>query len=303
MQLGVAAAEVEPVGLGQCAVAQRAPVDDPGAGFLEQFQIFTVVELEGLIARHGDGHGGRAPSRPSRIRGPPLDPTARGPEQRVDVDVLLDQLRESAAQRGGVAPLGGGDEAQVALGEDERALVGQGAQHAALAGLGDGVAKPLPVDRATRAIEDDAGQLHVGIEALEAQQHRGGAPGHGARVQHQHDGRAQPLGDLGGGTRLARALEPVEAAHDPLDHREVGIGRVPSHRRHGVVVPAHPAIEVVRGAPGGEGVEARVDEVGTHLEPLHGQSPTAQRLQDSERDGGLSHPARHPGDDEGRDPW
>src|SRR4030095_386664 len=64
-----------------------------------------------------------------------------------------------------------------------------------------------------------------------------------------------------------------------------------------VALAAHPAIEVVRGAPGDELVKAGIDEVGADLEGLDRQAPPTKRLEQPERDGGLADSARRARDD------
>ena len=108
------------------------------------------------------------------------------------------------------------------LGQRERLLAAQGAQHAGPARGLHRVGQPLRVQVAADPVEDHARHVQVGVEALEAQHGGRGAPRLRARVHDQHDRRAQPLGYLRGGTVLARAVDAVEAAHDALDQAEVG---------------------------------------------------------------------------------
>src|SRR5439155_559829 len=115
---------------------------------------------------------------------------------------------------------------------------------------------------------------------------------------HQYDGSAQPLRDLRRRALLARAVDPVEAPHHALGHGQVRVLGLASDARLHRPVSAHPAVEVVRRAPSCERVEARIDEVGPHLERLHPEAARSQRFEQAERDRCLAHAARHPCDDD-----
>jgi hypothetical protein len=80
------------------------------------------------------------------------------------------------------------------------------------------------VDRTARAVEDDTGQLEVRVEPLEAQHHGRGTADECPGVQHQHHRRTEPPGNLRRRAILRHPIGPVEAAHDTLDHGQIGLG-------------------------------------------------------------------------------
>ena len=69
------------------------------------------------------------------------------------------------------------------------------------------------------------------------------------------------------------------------------------HVQH-ALAPAHPAVQVVRGAAGDDRVQAGIDEVGADLEGLHGEPATPQRFEQPQRDRRLAHAARDTGQDD-----
>ena len=186
----------------------------------------------------------------------------------------------------------------MALRQRQRLLVEDGAERLGPAGRPDRLEHEAAVALAAGAVHDHAGDAQRGIEGLEAAHHRGGAPRLGPGVEDQHDGRAEPLRDLRRRPLVTRGLEAVEAAHDALDDDDVGARRVSRDALEDALAAAHPAVEVVRRAPAGARVEARVDEVGADLERLDREAAAAERLEQPERDRRLPDPGRHPRDDE-----
>ena len=179
-----------------------------------------------------------------------------------------------------------------------RVVARDGADRHRTARRADRVPDPACVRGAAHAVGDHRGDAQGRIEALEAQHGRRRAARLRARVHDQHHGGAEPLRDLRRRARVARTVEPVEAAHDALDDRDVDVGRVPGDRREHGVAAAHPPVEVVRRAPRRHRVQAGIDEIGTDLEWLHGESAAAQRAEQAERDRRLSDAARDTRDDE-----
>src|SRR5262249_6749038 len=82
----------------------------------------------------------------------------------------------------------------------------------------------------------------------------------------------EPLGHFRGGAGFAPAVEAIEAAHNALDDADVGARRVAGDAGEHALATAHPAVKGVGRAPGGELVEAGVDEVRTDLECLRAQA-------------------------------
>ena len=155
------------------------------------------------------------------------------------------------------------------------------------------------------------------VERAEAVHQRRRAPRHGRAVDHQHHGQVEQLGHLGGRAAVAVAAQPVEQAHDALDHRDDrrAAGPARAHPRRSAVAatpaatarPNTPTISVGRHQPGVQvaGGSARhhpvvrgVDVVGAHLERRHVVAAPAEGAHDAQRQAGLAHAAVGPGDDE-----
>ncbi len=130
-------------------------------------------------------------------------------------------------------------------------------------------------------VEDHPGDPHRRVEGRESVQQGGDAVALAAGVDHQHHRRPQESGDLG--RRASRysghlALDAaVEQAHDALDDSDVGTGAaMPVQRADQLLADEH-WVEVAARPPGGQGVIARVDEIGTDLERRHRVAGLAQR--------------------------
>ena len=162
----------------------------------------------------------------------------------------------------------------------------------------DRLAHPARVRVAANAVDDHRGDVQRGIEALEAEHGGRGAARLGGRVHDEDDRRPQPPGDLRRRAGVAAAVDAVEAAHHPLDDRDVGLRGAPRDGGQHGLAAAHPAVEVVGRAPRRDLVQPGIDEVGTDLERLHAEAAPAQRAQQSERDRRLADAARRARDHE-----
>ena len=308
MELGVAAAEIEAVHVRQLVVVERAPEVELGAGLAKQVEILRVVELKCRVAGHADSYASGRDALP--LLGPTLAregaPSrrlerrylARERQQSVQIDGAVDGVAETAKLLGIEHALGRRHQPEVSLRDRQRLVAGDGAERRRAARVGDRVEHRAAVGLAAHAVDDDAGEIERRVEILEAANHRRGAAGGCPGVHDQHNGRAQPLRDFRGRALLAPAVDAVEAPHHALDHREVRVLGLASDAGQDRLTPAHPAVEVVRRAPRGERVEARIDEVWPHLERLDPEAAPSQRFEEPERDRGLAHPGRHPRDHE-----
>src|SRR4029077_16277703 len=86
-----------------------------------------------------------------------------------------------------------------------------------------------------------------------------------------------------------------------LDHGEIGASLSVPDQWRDQVGPAQEGIEIAPGAARGERVVARVDVVGTDLEPLHDVPSRTQRADQATGHGGLAGARARPGDHDARD--
>ena len=194
---------------------------------------------------------------------------------------------------------GGGRESEIALRHrPARVLASDAAQGDGAARRADRLHHRACVCLATNAVEDGGGDIQGRIEAFEAQHRRRGAARLGGGVDDEDDRCAEPLGDLRGRSGVAAGVGAIEAAHDTLDDRDVGVRRVTRDGGHDGLATAHPTVEVVRGPAAGHRVQTRVDEVGPDLERLHDEPAAPERSQQPKRDRRLADAARGTGDDE-----
>ncbi len=212
--------------------------------------------------------------------------------------MLLDRAGERVTERGRDDGLGAGDQAEVALGQPELVTARQEAHRHRAAGPLECVGEPSRMPLTADPVEDHGREAERGVEPLEAEDDRPRAPRQRPGVHHEHHRRAQPFRDLRGRAVLALSIEAVETAHDALDQRQVGAGRMAGDRLADVVRRAHPAVEAVRGPAAHDRVEAGIDEVGADLERLRHQTASTERLEQAERDRRLADPARHARDHE-----
>src|SRR5213078_2830978 len=285
---------------------ERAPEVELGAGLAKQVEILRVIELECRVAGDADsdesGWGRQVPLGTTLALGPAPSRLgerlhlAREQQETVKIDGAVDGIAEATKLCCIEHALRRRHQPEVSLWERQRLVAGDRAERRRAARGGDRVQHHAAVALASHAVDDDAGQAQFGIEALEAPNHRRGAPGRRPRVHHQHHGCVEPLRDLRRRALLARAVDAVEAPHHAFDHGEVGAARVTRDAREDGLAPAHPAVEVVRGVPGGERVEARIDEVRSHLERLDPEATPSERLEQPERDRGLADAGGHPRD-------
>ena len=162
------------------------------------------------------------------------------------------------------------------------------------------VGEPCRVALRAAVVRDDAGEPEVRREAREALDEGGDAPPHPVDVCDEKDRGVEPAGDLGRAPLVGCRIGPVEEPHHPFDEGAIGVRRGPLEEAPDVVLPGHPAVQVVAGPPGGEGKVGRVEEVRPHLEGLDAQAPAGERPGEGERERRLPRSAVGPGDDQCR---
>src|SRR5262249_48212993 len=141
----------------------------------------------------------------------------------------------------------------------------------------EAVPKPSEMPLAADAVEDDPCQTKVGIVLLGAEDQRPRAPDLRRSVDDEGDRHADPLADLSRAAGLPAPLEPVDRAHPALDQEGAGprpgTGKRGAERRGG----QHPAVERPARRAGHRLVEARVDEIRTHLGTADAETPPTER--------------------------
>ena len=123
-------------------------------------------------------------------------------------------------------------------------------------------------------------QLDLRIEGVEAVHDRRRRTRDLRDVQHQDHRRRDQTGHVRGGGEPVAADLPVEQAHHPFDHGDVGglrRHRPVQQQRDDLILGAQVRVEVAAGATGGQGVVAGVDVVRSDLEAGHLQALGAQR--------------------------
>ena len=135
MQLGVAAAEVEPVADGQLGGVQRAEEDELGAARAQQREVVGVVEGEGVVPGDGDARAacrGAAPAAAAAAAAAPA-PSGAAPasaSSRSTSTCSSTQLAEAVHHRGHLgAELVGDHEAEVTRRQLQVVGGGQVAEH------------------------------------------------------------------------------------------------------------------------------------------------------------------------------
>jgi hypothetical protein len=138
-------------------------------------------------------------------------------------------------------------------------------------------------------VQDDAGDVYVGVERRVPVDHRGGRAGHGPGVHDEDDGRVEEFGDVGGRGEISAALA-VEEAHDALYHGDVrAIGAV-GEERGDEIQTGEEGVEVAARPSRGEGVVGGVYKVRAHLEGGDAEAPLRERGHEARGDGGLAGP-------------
>ena len=290
LQLRIAAGEVD--GLGgrvRRLVGQRREEAQLGAGRAPGLQQRRIGEGEGRVPGNRDALAEGRQGRPGRAGGVDAGrPSESG--QGLEVEVLGDRRRGRLQEGLQVGMLGGLDQTEVALGQDQAVAAAQAAQDRDRQ-AGAGGAQQLGVAGPADPVEDQAGDgggspggRAVGEEALDQ---GGGRSAHAAGLDHQ-DHRPAGRGRQGGGRAQALRPGPVEEAHDPLAQNQLDLRRGPRQGRGQGRRPHRPGIQVEAGPPGGRPVEGRVDVVGADLDRADRQSGLAEVPQQRQGDQGLA---------------
>ena len=177
----------------------------------------------------------RRPAPGSRPRPSPAGAARARRSDLVEVDVARGRVAASvaSASRARASRSSAGIEAEMALGRGHALVAAQRAEHGH-ADAGQRVAQELLVVIRADAVEDHAGDLHVGIERAVAVHDRGRRTRHRGGVHDEQHRRVEQLRDVRGRGQLAAPGGAVEEPHDALDDRHVR----PGSRRGGRAAPS-----------------------------------------------------------------
>jgi hypothetical protein len=210
--------------------------------------------------------------------------------------IQIDLRGDACADRGDV-PFGFGGfvyrhQAQVALDQRQFGVFLHRAEHRDIGVMLDHGAQLGFVAAPAEAVEDHAGDADVAVEGLVAEDQRGDAARHAARIEHQDHRQVEQAGQR----RIAVRAVEVESVVEALvafDQADFGVMAVAGELGLQFAVGREEKVEVVAGAPGGDREPQRIDVVGPFLEGLHGACRLAvlagtQRRRESDADGGLA---------------
>jgi len=153
---------------------------------------------------------------------------------------------------------------------------------------------PFPPD----AIEDDAGESQSGIKMTEPIDQCRRTPGHTARIHHQDHRQPQPFCHLSAASRFGAAVVTVEEPHHSFDQPHIRPFQPPPEECLIILPVKHPTIEVTRFESRDLRMEAGIDEIGTHLERLHPQSPPLEGCHEGQGNGCLAASAVRPANEQ-----
>ena len=296
-----AAADEQAVDGRQVRVAQRVERHQPRAGGLERGQVVGVVEAERRVARDADAHARCRRGRAARTQR--ADRHRRGRrgdvQHAVKVDLRGHRSGDAAHARFGVGELGVGHQAEVALRHREVHIVLQGPQHRHVGVVLDHGAQLGFVARAAELVQDHAGDAHVALERLVAQDQRRDAARHAARIDHQQHRQTQ----LAGKRRIAVAAverQAVVQALVALDQAHIGGVRLARERGDDLGVVHQVRVEVETRPAAGAREPHRVDVVGAFLEGLHAAAARGERFRQADRQRGLARRLVGRGDEQAR---
>ena len=295
--LGKAAARVQAsAARWESRVTQRVEGDELGAGLLEQGQILWIDEAERWARADGEAHS----SNRTGCRGwwELADRgAARHAEQAIEIDGAVDQLREDVE---GALDLGGmlshGDQSEMALPPREPVVSGKCAENL-YAKRCEGVPEQSGVAFTSDPVEDDPGNLDLGVERAKSVHERSDRSAHRRGVDDEHDGRREDSGDLGGGSG-GTCTVAVEEPHNALDDEELGILTGCGGKAREEIGAVQGGVERAPGTTDGEAVVTGIDEVGSDLGCSDAHSPPVKSGHDAGRDRGLADPRVGTGDDD-----
>ena len=215
-----------------------------------------------------------------------------------EIAIALGKLGEAMQAKLEVVVLERLHQAEVTLGEMDRLVARDGADHRNVE-RADGAFDRGAMAVAADTIQNDAGDANAGIEAGKAEHRCGGGLRLAGDIEHEQDRETEVDGKLGGGALADRAgASAVEQPHGGFDDQEIGAGRrligdaVEERRPHG------PAIEIETGRAGSLGMEGRVDIVGAAFRRADRQAAAAKGGDERKRDGGLARAGARGGDEE-----
>ena len=174
-------------------------------------------------------------------------------------------------------------------------------QHEAQAGqarLRECLRAEFGVPDAAHTVEDDARDIHPFAKVAQARRHGRYSAGHAARVDHQHDSRAQQPGKRGGGMLVAAWVASVVEAHNAFDHADFGLGRRPCKKGLQPLRRQQKAVQVARFPPGSSGEMGGIEVIGAEFKGLHAQATRTQGETQQRGDGGFAAARARSGEDE-----
>ena len=203
-------------------------------------------------------------------------------KQRVDVDLFGHRRRQPVDAVGGRVDLVGRDQAEVALGDLERGVALDRAEHGDVGIALERGAQLALVARPADLVEDHAGDAHLGIEVPVAENQRRDAAGHAHGIDHQHHRRAQQPRKRGVAV-AALGIDAVEQSLVALDHGETGIARLAGEQRADLGLAHGVEVEVEARPPARLAEPDRIDVVGALLERLRREAAFSERRQKAHR--------------------
>ena len=176
-----------------------------------------------------------------------------------------------------------GHEAEIAFRDGKPRVAVQRAQHAHVRVMLDHHPQLRFVPAAAQVVEDHAGNLHVPVERLVAEDQRRDAARHAARIDDQDDRQAERLRQRGVAV-AAVERQPVVEPLVALDDADVGRGGMPAECAAVLGGLRKVGIEIAAAAAGGGRQPHRVDVIRAFLERLHRQPAIAQRAAQADGD-------------------
>ena len=132
----------------------------------------------------------------------------------------------------------------MALRRSEVVAAGQVAQHGQSGSALYGRLAKVQVARTADAVQYDAGDVHIRIEALKAQHFGGDAAPHAGGVGNQHHRGVQKLGYLCGGSLFRQVGVAVVQSHHAFHHSDVAALRRPAEQLQRGVVRQQPCVQI-----------------------------------------------------------
>jgi len=283
-------------------VLERAEGHDIGPVLLKQLEILRVIEVEGLVVRHGQldrpllrslaledllGDQGQKLRLPGN------------PQQQVQVDVAFHRFRQ---HRDGAIPFlvfRHRQQPELALRNVELGHFAQRSQDWQLGGFPDRILDTPPMTVRPDVVEEDAGDSRRLAVRLEPQGDGSRGLGHVGDIHDEHHRRLDDPSDLGRTSAFAIATA-VKEAHHPFNQRQVRAKCALRQHLPQRAFAQHPGVEIAARPAAHMGEVGGIDIVGAHLERLDRQPAGLECRNQTGCQDGLTYVARRPGDNQ---PW